>query len=171
MHTSVVSCRSALRIAVALTLCVLLLLVQNVSIVVNPASAQGQRQSSNREGRPRPGKPEGDLPDLESVKSESSTEREPAPPVPSTIRSPKVPHEPWNGRRVGDPGTRGELGQVMKRTRRAHASRRAPAPPPVLDDQFIANFFTWALVRTPSGTEPTFWNDQLRVAYAQGRRP
>jgi len=49
MHTSVVSCRSALRIAVALTLCVLLLLVQNVSIVVNPASAQGQRQSSNRE--------------------------------------------------------------------------------------------------------------------------
>ena len=53
MHTSVVACRSAIRIAVALTLCVLLLPVQNVSIVVNPASAQGQNQSSDREGRPR----------------------------------------------------------------------------------------------------------------------
>jgi hypothetical protein len=61
------------------------------------------------------------------------------------------------------------LSQAIKRTRRAHASRRAAAPPPVLDDQFIANFFTWALVRTPNGTEPTFWNDQLRVAYAQGQ--
>ena len=169
MHTSVVARRSVIRIVIALTLCVSLLLVQNAWIVINSVSAQGQNSSSNREGRPRPGKPEGNLPDLEDVQNESHREHEPAPPIPSTIRSPKVPLEPWNGRRVGDPGTRGELGQVIKRMKRAHASRRAPAPPPVTDDQFIANFFTWALVRTPSGTEPTFWNDQLRVAYAQGQ--
>ena len=168
MHTSVVARRSAIRIALTLTLCVSLLLIQTASLVIN-VSAQGQNRSSQREGRPTPGKPEGNLPDLEAVQNESRTEREPAPPIPSTIRSPKVPFEPWNGRRVGDPGTRGELGQVLNRTRRAHAGRSAPAPPPVLDDQFIANFFTWALVRTPSGTEPTYWNDQLRVAYAQGQ--
>ena len=169
MHTSVAARRSVIRITLALTLCVSLLAVQNAVLVINSASAQGQSGNSNREGRPRPGKPEGSLPDLEAVQNESRSERQPAPPIPSTIRSPKVPLEPWNGRRVGDPGTRGELGQAINRTRRAHASRRAPAPPPVPDDQFIANFFTWALVRTPSGTEPTFWNDQLRVAYAQGQ--
>ncbi len=169
MHTSVAARRSVIRITLALILCVALLAVQNAVLVIKSASAQGQSGNSNREGRPKPGKPEGSFPDLEAVQNESRSERQPAPPIPSTIRSPKVPLEPWNGRRVGDPGTRGELGQAINRTRRAHASRRAPAPPSVLDDQFIANFFMWALVRTPSGTEPTFWNDQLRVAYAHGQ--
>src|SRR5688500_7372434 len=131
MHTSVAARRSVIRITLALTLCVALLAVQNAVLVINSASAQGQSGNSNREGRPRPGKPEGSLPDLEAVQNESRSERQPAPPIPSTIRSPKVPLEPWNGRRVGDPGTRGELGQAINRTRRAHASRRAPAPPPV----------------------------------------
>ena len=149
--------------------CVSLLVNPNALTAISDVSAQGSHQNARQEGRPKPGKPEGNLPNLEAVQNESHTEREPAPPIPSTIRSPKVPLEPWNGRRVGDPGTRGELGQARNRIRRAHASRRAPAPPPVLDDQFISNFFTWALVRTPSGTEPTFWNDQLRVAYAQGQ--
>ena len=107
MHTSVVARRSALRIVVALILCVLLLLVQNVSFVINTVSAQGQ--NSKREGRPTPGKPEASLPDMEDVQNESHLERQPAPPIPSTIRSPKVPLQPWNGRRVGDPGTRGEF--------------------------------------------------------------
>ncbi|HEU4870363.1 MAG TPA: hypothetical protein VFT08_05890 [Pyrinomonadaceae bacterium] len=167
MYTSVVARRSALQIVVALTVCVLVP-VQNVSFVVNTVSAQGQNGSPKREGRPTPGKPEASLQDMEDVQNESHIEREPASPIPSTIRSPKVPLQPWNGRRVGDPGTRGELGQAMNRIRRAHARRHAAAPPTVLDDAFIANFFAYALMRSPSGSEPTFWNDQLRVAYAQG---
>jgi len=155
-----------LQVTIVLIVCGSLLTFSNASLLASDAA---QRPQQNRHGKPRPGKPEGSLPDLEDVQRESLSERQPAPPIPSTIRSPKVPLEPWNGRRVGDPGTRGELGQAMNRTKRAHASRRAPAPPPVLDDQFIANFFAWALVRTPGGTEATFWNDQLRVAYAQGQ--
>jgi hypothetical protein len=38
----------------------------------------------------------------------------------------------------------------------------------VLDDQFVQNFFNWALLRAPNGDELTFWNDQFRVAYGQG---
>ncbi|HEX6045518.1 MAG TPA: DUF4214 domain-containing protein, partial [Pyrinomonadaceae bacterium] len=131
--------------------------------------SQAQNQRPKREGRPKPGKPEGEFPDLEEVQRESNVEREPAPPIPSTIRSPKVPLNPWNGRRVGDPGTRGELGQAVNRPRRAHASRKSVSPPSVFDDQFINNFFTWAVLRAPNGNEPTYWKDQFRVAYAQGQ--
>jgi hypothetical protein len=52
-------------------------------------------------------------------------------------------------------------------THRAHARRRMSSPPPVLDDQFVQNFFTWTVLRLPSGSEATFWNEQLRVAYVQ----
>jgi YD repeat-containing protein len=189
MFISVVAHRSALRIVLALMICASLLLVPNATLFDNSASAQGQNQSSKREGRPRPGKPEGSLPDLEDVQNESRVEREPAMPIPSTMRSPKVPLHPWNGKRVGDPGTHKGVGQARSfrpdsvvaqtrdgsttrprngRTRRAHASKSPFAPPTVLDDVFITNFFTWALLRSPSGDEPTFWKDQLRVAHAQG---
>ena len=169
MLTSVVAPRSGLRTIIALTICTSLLMVTSASLFTDGASAQRENQGSDRSGHPKPGKPEGNLPDLQEVQNQSNVEREPAPPIPSTIRSPKVPLQPWNGRRVGDPGTRGELGQAINRPRRAHAVRRVVAPPSVLDDQFIANFFSWALGRTPTGAEPTFWNDQLRVAYAQGQ--
>lgn len=151
----------------------ILVLIVCCSLLIVPTSqlwkVGAQNRSSKREGNPKPGKPDGVFPNLENVQNESYVEREPASPVPSTVRSPKVPLQPWNGRRVGDPGTRGELGQAVNRRRRAHASRRVVAPPTVLDDQFIANFFTWAVLRAPNGNEPTFWNDQLRVAYAQGQ--
>jgi hypothetical protein len=39
----------------------------------------------------------------------------------------------------------------------------------VLDDAFVQNFFTWTVSRAPSASELTYWNDQLRVAYAQGQ--
>ncbi len=161
MHTH--SYHSPLRL-IAVLICLSLLFSNPWFWVV-----QGQGQRSKREGRPRPGKPEGVFPDLEEVQRERNVERQPAPPIHSTTRSPKNPLNPWNGRRVGDPGTRGELGQAMNRRRRAHASRRAAAPPTVLDEQFIANFFQWTVVDAPNGNEPAYWNDQLRVAYAQGQ--
>jgi hypothetical protein len=147
METSVVAHRSALRIVVALALCLLILLSQDASLLVNGTSAQGQNQSSNRQGRPWAGKPEGNLPGLEEAQTESNVQREAAPPIPSGIRSPKVPHQPWNGKRVGDPDARGELGQLSSdpgsdsfaknhrsgRTRRAHWNKRSLAPPTVLD--------------------------------------
>jgi YD repeat-containing protein len=91
------------------------------------------------------------------------------------MRSSKVPLEPWNGRRVGDsePPPKTEqtepLQPVGAQVRRAHARRRVSPPPPVLDDQFIQNFFTWAVLRSPNATEATYWKDQFRVAYAQGQ--
>ena len=42
------------------------------------------------------------------------------------------------------------------------------APPTVLDDQYVQNFFNWALLRVPSSEELTFWNDQFRGAYVKG---
>jgi len=39
----------------------------------------------------------------------------------------------------------------------------------VLDDQFVQNFFTWTVLRSPNTSEATYWKDQLRVAYAQGQ--
>lgn len=111
MFVSVVAHRSALRIVFAFITSASLLLVPNATLVDHSASAQGQSQSSNREGRPKPGKPEGSLPNLEDVQNESRLEREPAAPIPSTMRSPKIPLHPWNGKRVGDPGTHKGVGQ------------------------------------------------------------
>ena len=105
MFGSVVAHRPTVQVILGLMVCASLLLGPNVTFVSDVASAQGQNQSSKREGRPRPGKPEGSLPDLEDVQNESHVEREPAAPIPSTLRSPKVPLNPWNGKRVGDPGT------------------------------------------------------------------
>ncbi|HEU4769542.1 MAG TPA: DUF4214 domain-containing protein [Pyrinomonadaceae bacterium] len=158
----------SLRLILGLTISVSLLLTPNASLLFDAPAVRAQNEAAKREGRSVPGKPEGVFPDLDDTKNESHLEREPAAPIPSTLRSPKVPLQPWNGRRVGDLGARGELGQVRNRLRRAHAKRSAP-PPTVLDDQFIANFFAWTVLRSPNGTEPTYWSDQLRVAYAQGQ--
>lgn len=163
--------RSPLRISLALIVCTALLLVPHVSFVVSEA-AQGQSQGATHALRPRPGKPEGTFPNLDDVQHESRIEREPQAPIPSTIRSPKNPLQPWNGRRVGDPVPDEKVDHTLERgqTQRAHARRRRLSPPPpVLDDQFVQNFFTWAVLRAPSGSEATFWSDQLRVAYAQGQ--
>ena len=161
--------RCTLRACFALTLSVALLR-PNVSFFVSEA-AQGQRQYSERGPRPRPGRPEGALPNLEDIQDESQLEREAQPPIPSTMRSPKVPLQPWNGRRVGDPPAEGKVDHPSERgqTYRAHARRRLNSPPTVLDDQFVQNFFTWAVLRTATSNEATFWSDQLRVAYAQGQ--
>ncbi|HKS11116.1 MAG TPA: DUF4214 domain-containing protein, partial [Pyrinomonadaceae bacterium] len=136
-----------------------------VSTVVWSASVGAQGQSERRAGKPRREKPEGELPNLEEAQRESAQERDAPAAIPSTLRSPKVPHEPWNGRRVGDRETEDRKDRVL----RAHAKRRFNPPPSVLDDQFVQNFFTWTVSRAPAASELNYWNDQLRVAYAQGQ--
>ena len=132
--------RFALRIGLALVICIALLAPPNIAILVSGA-AQRAAEAPASKGKPRPGKPEGVLPDLEAIKKESGVQREAPPPIPSTIRSPKNPLQPWDGKRVGDPGT--QIGQSSgkendllasnkHRTRLAHARRKMMAPPPCL---------------------------------------
>src|SRR6187431_2537719 len=125
---------STFRTVLAFTITVSLLLASTVvwSVAVD---AQGQRPE-RRTGKPRREKPEGELPDLGDVQQESALQREAPAAIPSTMRSPKVPLEPWNGRRVGDPEPQNGKDPLL----RAHARRRfnprsfnAP-PPPVPDD-------------------------------------
>lgn len=166
--------RSIIRILIVLVICAALLPLPSFSWLVSEA-AQGP--GSVDKGEPRREKPDGELPDLNDVENESSVERESPGPIHSTIRSQKNEGQPWDGRRVGDPETPRNLDQASttgstatdrKRTLRAHA-RRSPAPPPVPDNQFVQNFFTWALVRNPTTLETTYWHDQLRVGHGQGQ--
>ena len=165
--------RSSFRTFVAIIICVSLL-----PFTVGWSTMRATRRQSleQRVGTPRPGKPEGVWPSLDDVQREGDparaherAERTGPPPIPSTLRSPKVPLQPWNGRRVGDTEPQIRLDRSLAQTprsriqrstahvRRAHAPRRV-SPPPVPDDQFIQNFFTWALLRAPGGDEPVFWN-------------
>jgi YD repeat-containing protein len=150
--------RSALRIAIALAICAALLPLPSVASLVSEA-AQGQ--SEDRKGRPRPGRPEGVLPNLEEVRNRSEVEAEAPPPIPSTMRSKRNEGKPWDGRRVGDP-------PLQDQTRYAHARTRT-TPPPLADSQFVQNFYIWALLRNPFSNETPYWYDQLRVAYGQGQ--
>src|ERR671914_241379 len=93
--------RPLFRIILALIVCTSLLVIPNTLSLTDGVSAQGSDQNSTRQGRPRAGKPEGSLPNLDQTQNESNLEREPAMPIPSTMRSPKNPLKPWNGRRVG----------------------------------------------------------------------
>lgn len=138
--------RSSLRITLVLLIGVALLPVPRVSMFV---SAMGQERGPRNGPPPRPGKPEGELPDLDDVKNESSIEREPPAPIPSTIRSQRNSGKPWDGRRVGEPPPRdsdhaGARGQTL----RSRVRRRMRVLPLLYEDQFIQNFFNVALART-----------------------
>lgn len=172
------------RTAIALTICVALLPTHHIWLLATEA-AQGRPEDSEQRAKPKPGKPEGMLPNLEEMRKEKQLERQAPPPIPSTIRSKRNTGKPWDGRRVGDPWPEGALDQVVnrtagsaefssssrrnQRTRRAHASRRVNPPPPVLDNQFVQNFFSWTVARNPFSDENTYWYDQLRVGYGQGQ--
>src|SRR6185436_15150367 len=156
-----------LRLVLSFTICALLLLLPGVSLLSE--ASPGQETPGN--ARPRQKKPEGILPDLEDVKKESHVEREAPPPIPSTVRARRNEGKPWDGRRVGDPGTQQrplDQPDEERQTRRAHARRRV-APPPLYENQFIQNFFSITLLRSPTGDEPLYWNDLLRVGYNQGQ--
>jgi hypothetical protein len=121
-----VTLRSAFKIILAPLLICAVLLPVPYSSLLRSVIAQGQGRGASRVPPPRPGKPEGTFPDLDTVKSEPQLEREALPPIPSTIRSPKNSGKSWDGRRVGDPIPQ-KPGQDPERglTRRAHARRRA----------------------------------------------
>jgi YD repeat-containing protein len=152
---------SSLRIALVFFVGIALLPVPCVSILVS-AMGQGQSQDhSHANPPPRPGKPEGAFPNVEDMRNESSIEREPAGPIPSTIRSQRNSGKPWDGRRVGDP----EPPRGVDHELRAHARRRMRVPLSMYEDQFIQNFFTLGLARSATYDETLYWNYQLRAAY------
>src|SRR5690349_20725745 len=95
---------SGSRIVIALMICAALIPPPSIASLVSEAA---QDKTEHGKGKPRSGKPEGNWPDLEDLKKESKVERESPPPIPSTMRSPKLSEKPWNGRRVGDPETIG----------------------------------------------------------------
>jgi hypothetical protein len=90
-----------LRVTLSFTVCASLLLLPGVSLL-SEASSQGQGTVRKRPGTK---KPEGTLPDLEDVKNESNVERQALPPIPSIMRAKRNQDKPWDGQRVGDPGT------------------------------------------------------------------
>jgi len=157
-----------LRPFLSFTVCASLLLLPNVSLLSQ--AAQGQSSAYNT--RPLHKKPEGTLPDLEDVKNESNVKREAPPPIPSTMRAKRNEGKAWDGRRVGDPETSqrpGDQPDVERQTRRAHARRRVAPPPLLYEDQFIQNFFSLALLRSPTSDETLYWNYLLRAGYNQNQ--
>jgi YD repeat-containing protein len=158
-----VALRSSLRITLVLLIGVALLPAPFVSMFV---SAMGQRQGRGPQtAPPRPGKPEGAFPDLAEVKNESSIEREPPAPIPSTVRSQRNSSKPWDGRRVGDPPRDSDHAGAGGQTLRSHARRRMRVLPLLYEDQFIQNFLNVALVRSATSEETLYWNYQLRAGY------
>ncbi|HEX5602417.1 MAG TPA: DUF4214 domain-containing protein [Pyrinomonadaceae bacterium] len=158
-----VALRSSLRITLVLLIGVALLPAPFVSMLVR-AMDQGQGRG-RQTAPPRPGKPEGAFPGLDDVKNESSIEREPPAPIPSTIRSQRNSGKPWDGRRVGDPPRDSDHGDGRGQTLRSHARRRMRVLPLMYEDQFIQNFFNVALVRNATSEETLYWNYQLRAGY------
>jgi hypothetical protein len=155
-----------LRLVLSFTICAALLLLPNVSVL--SGASQGQGPGSSSSVPPQQKRPEGILPDLEEVKRESNVRREAPLPIPSTMRAKRNEGQPWDGRRVGDPGTLQRPVDQEMQTRRAHARRRV-APPPLVEDQFIQNFFSLALLRSPTSDEILYWNYLLRAGYNQNQ--
>ncbi len=54
------------------------------------------------------------------------------------------------------------------RFKRAHVRRRV-AVPPLSEEQFIQNFFSLALLRSPTADETLYWNNLLRAGYNQNQ--
>jgi len=103
--------RFSLRAVVALVICTTLLPLPGLFSRRSKA-AQPERDLPAQKGKPRPGKPDGELPDLEDVKNESPLEREAPLAIPSSVRSNRNAGKPWDGRRVGDPEPPRNLDQV-----------------------------------------------------------
>ena len=92
--------RSLRHFRLLVSLCLICASLLIVPLLVIEAA---QERPRGRVGHAKPGKPEGVLPNLDEIRNEPPLEREPPPPIPSTIRSPKNAGKPWDGRRVGEP--------------------------------------------------------------------
>src|SRR5262249_55467700 len=117
---------SSLRIAFVFLVC-FSLAFSNIFWFKSRAQGQGESRSA----RPRHRKPESTLPDLYAVKHESNVDRETPPPIPSSVRAKRNEGRPWDGRRVGDPGTSQrppDQPDEERQTRRAHTRRRVASP-------------------------------------------
>lgn len=194
----VCACRhSSLRLGLAVLTALALLVIPCAPFLPGAAwsFAQSQNPDESRMGQPQQGKPEASLPNLATVRTETPMTHELPLPIPSTMRLKKNPLRPWDGRRVGDPGPLERAGnnqsdsQIQEKSeragvpstsiqsgsrtaRRAHAPRRTKVslPPTLLDDDFLNNFYGWALPGySPLSTELPYWRDQLRVGYAHGQ--
>ena len=71
MYSHPVALRSPLSIALVIIICIGLLTVPYASLL-RSTFAQGQGKGAERAARPKPGKPEGTLPDLEEVQRKQS---------------------------------------------------------------------------------------------------
>src|SRR5215204_5308676 len=107
------------QVALTLTVCISLGLIPNIPGLVR-GETQGPNQDSDRGARPRRAKPEGTLPNLDAIQTESQGEREAPASVLIRLRPPRNIGKPWDGRRVGDPEPPVNLDQI----RRAHARKR-----------------------------------------------
>src|SRR5437588_4287666 len=165
-----------------------------VSSKVSIALAQGQKITPPP---PQKGAPFPNLPNLDLIKRQLPVQPEAPAAIPSTMRSRYRPLKGRNGLKVGDPGTTSGAVATTSSPRssaktsassavtsssssqsRFHHSNKSAirnsksaipsSPPPVGDDQFIQNFFSYALSRTPTGGEQTYWDDVVRAAYPQG---
>ncbi len=131
--------------------------------------------------RPQPGRPEGTFPNLDEVRRRRQVPPSAAPAIPSSIRSRRKPLVPRNGRRVGDEAEVvapqeslvGSARQSSKTSRSVIKKARSHHPrissPPLADDQYMQNFFYWALTHAPNAAEATYWMDMQRSAYANGQ--
>jgi YD repeat-containing protein len=170
--------KPSVRIFLAFAIVVSLLLLPNAPFMGHGKAwnlEQERSETTLRTGQPKPGKPEASLPNLDTMRTARPVEREVQAPIPSTVRSRKNAERPWNGLRFGEVGPIPNQGSDEARTREpqpkhAHTRRRSMTPPPVLDDAFIDNFYTYALPSyTPLSDEKPYWRDQLRAGNAHGQ--
>ena len=157
--------------------------------------AKAQPPLQARMGQPERGKPVGTFENIDTLKQRPNLPAQAIDAEPSTMRSPKVPLEPRNGRKVGDAWSGQQIGssgsiadkkeiaqaRVLRSTRdsgvkgerRGVRNRRhhpaAPVPPPLLDHDYVQTFFQQALGRAVLSNELTYWTDTLRTAYANGQ--
>lgn len=170
--------RRSVQLIFALTTVSVLLLSSSVPFT-RAGSGRFQNRSPRGDGaRPQPGRPEGNFPNLNELRRQEHVPPRAAPELPSNNRSRRKPLAPRNGRTVGNETGTPPRASLSSAVRSAKATRSVPktrshhartsAPVPLLDDQYMQNFFTYAVWRAPSSAEATYWLDIQRSAYANG---
>lgn len=108
--------RTPVRTSLVLFICAILMFMPLSSLLRRSAAAASGAQQE-RMGNPKPGAPEGVLPNLNQAKRRPQAVTEPRPPIPSTIRSKKI---------RSSRGTRGFLCRYPKSPLKVR-SRRQPS--------------------------------------------